>query len=377
MRWALLFGNFVIGCGVMVVLGTLNDIAQSLAVSVSVAGQLFAVAAAVMCFGAPLLAVWVGGLDRRKLLAAALAWYAVGHALCALMPSYAALLPMRALTMLAAAVFTPQAAAAIGFMTAPEHRGGAITFIFLGWSLASVLGMPASAWLGDTFGWRIAFFAVAALAALRRGLGLCGRCPPASGRRRSRCAAWSGALADPVLMAMVPSRRSPAPASSRCSPTSRLTSSDVIGASTGEASLLLVWFGAFGVIGNMARRATSTASAPSARSCRAGRGRGRRCWPGRGAGMRGRPRRSCPGRWAVRVDSLQQARLGAAAPTLALGADRAEHVGDLSRAGRGRLERRLADRPPWLRPLSWVGLGWIVAAIALSVWAARRAAHAA
>ena len=72
-RWSLLFGNFVIGCGVMVVVGTLNDIARSLEVSVAVAGQLIAVAAAVMCFGAPLLAGWVGGLDRRKLLAASLA----------------------------------------------------------------------------------------------------------------------------------------------------------------------------------------------------------------------------------------------------------------------------------------------------------------
>ena len=41
-RWALMFGNFVIGCGIMVVPGTLNDLARSLQVSVAVAGQLFA-----------------------------------------------------------------------------------------------------------------------------------------------------------------------------------------------------------------------------------------------------------------------------------------------------------------------------------------------
>ena len=65
-RWSLLFGNFVIGCGVMVVVGTLTDISRSLDVSVAVAGQLITVAAVVMCFGAPLLAGWVGGLDRRN-----------------------------------------------------------------------------------------------------------------------------------------------------------------------------------------------------------------------------------------------------------------------------------------------------------------------
>ena len=111
-RWALLFGNFVIGCGVMVVPGTLNDLAQSLQVSVAARRPADRRRRRrSMCFGAPLLAGWVGGLRppeaarRRRSL-----WYAVGHALCALMPSYAALLPLRALTMLGAAVFTPQAA---------------------------------------------------------------------------------------------------------------------------------------------------------------------------------------------------------------------------------------------------------------------------
>ena len=137
----------------------------------SVAGQLVAAAAIVMCFGAPLLAGWVGALDRRKLLAASLAWYAIGHALSALMPSYAALLPMRAVTVLGAAVFTPQAAAAIGAMTPPAERGGAITFIFIGWSVASVIGMPMSAWLGDAFGWRSAFFADRRARRDRGGLG--------------------------------------------------------------------------------------------------------------------------------------------------------------------------------------------------------------
>ena len=60
------------------------------------------------------------------------------------MPSYAALWPVRAVTVLGAAVFTPQAAAAIGHMAAPQERGRAITFIFIGWSVASVVGLPMS-----------------------------------------------------------------------------------------------------------------------------------------------------------------------------------------------------------------------------------------
>src|SRR5204862_6975088 len=99
------------------------------------------------------------------LLAFALVWDALGHLLCLLMPSYTALLPVRALTVLGAAVFTPQAAAAVGFLAPPEQRGRAITFVFLGWSLASVAGVPIASWLGETYGWRSAFGAVALLSA--------------------------------------------------------------------------------------------------------------------------------------------------------------------------------------------------------------------
>ena len=111
-RWALLFGNFAIGCGVMVVAGALNDHTHSLHISAALGGQLIALAAAVMCFGAPLLAAAVAGWDRRRLLTLALAWYAVGHLMSALMPDYAPLAAVRVVTMLGAAVFTPQAAAA-------------------------------------------------------------------------------------------------------------------------------------------------------------------------------------------------------------------------------------------------------------------------
>ena len=86
-RWALLFGNFVIGAGVMVAAGVLNDLAAWLAISVALAGQLIAIGALVMGLGAPLLAGWVAAFDRRRLLALALVWYAAGHALSALMPS--------------------------------------------------------------------------------------------------------------------------------------------------------------------------------------------------------------------------------------------------------------------------------------------------
>jgi len=200
--WALLVGNFVIGTGVMVVPGTLNEISASLAISVATAGQLITAAAAVMCIGAPLLAAAVAGWDRRQLLALSLLWYAAGHALAALMPSFGALLPVRMLTVIAPAIFTPQAAACAGLLVPPEQRGRAVTFVFLGWSMASVLGLPIGALIGGHLGWRMAFVAVALLSIVSAAsiwLTLPAGIRPAA----LTAAAWSRVLRSPVLMGIV------------------------------------------------------------------------------------------------------------------------------------------------------------------------------
>jgi predicted MFS family arabinose efflux permease len=372
-RWSLLFGNFAIGCGVMIVPGTLNDISSSLGVSVSLAGQLIAIAAAVMCFAAPLLAGWVSGFDRRRLLALALLWYAAGHALCTLMPSYAALWPMRALTVLGAAVFTPQAAAAVGFMAAPQERGRAITFIFLGWSLASVLGMPMGAWLGETFGWRVAFAFVALLAATAAAWTFAvipdGVKPAALSVR-----AWRDVLTHPVLMAMV--------AVTALSGAGQFTLfsymapyyKQVLGATPAQISLLFAWFGAFGLIGNvlLSRYVDRIGAGRAAGFTICLIGLSLLLWP-LATSLLATALVLVP--WALGCfssNSAQQARLGHAAPALAPALmalnTSAIYLGQAAGAAGG----------GWLighggfAPLHWVGLAWAVVALALSLWVHRR-----
>jgi len=372
-RWSLMFGNFVIGCGVMCVAGTLNDMAESLNVSVALAGQLIAIAAATMCFGAPLLAGWVAGFDRRRLLAFSLLWYAAGHAISALMPSYAALWPVRAVTMLAAAVFTPQAAAAIGFMTPPEHRGRAITFIFLGWSVASVLGLPLSQWIGETYGWRSAFFAIAALGAIA-AVWVFAVLPDGVRPAALSLRAWKQVLTHPVLMAMVMVTALFGAGQftlfSYFAPYYRLT----LNASTEQITALLACFGVFGLIGNIALSRMIDRVGPStAVTFTTGLiAVSMLLWP-LGTSVLSVGVILIP--WALGCfssNSGQQARLSVAAPALAPALmalnTSAIYLGQAAGAASG----------GWLiahggyAPLNWVGLAWVIAAIALSLWAGRQ-----
>ena len=378
LRWALLFGKFVTGCGIMVVPGTLNDLAQSLQISIALAGQLFAVGAAAVCFGAPLLAGWVSGFDRRKLLALSLLGYAVGHALCAAMPSYAALLPLRALTMLGAAVFTPQAGAAIGFMSPPEHRGRAIAFIFLGWSLASVLGLPMANWIGETYGWRYAF-SVIALLSLVAAAWVYAVMPSGVRPAAISLAAWKDAFATPSLMAIVAVTflfgAGQFTLFAYFTPYFR----DVLHATTNQSSLLLIWFGIFGVIGNLAlaRFIDRTGAHLAATAMVCLMALSFLIWPFV-SGVVGVGLAMIP--WAFGCfssNSAQQARLSAAAPALASALlalnTSAIYLGQAAGASSG----------GWLiahlgyAALSWVGLAWLIACIATSLWATRAAGHAA
>ena len=371
--WALMFGNFVIACGVMAAPGTLNDMARSLNVSVALAGQLIAIAAATMALGAPLLAGWVAAFDRRRLLALALLWYAAGHLLCTLMPSYATLWPVRAATMLGAAVFTPQAAATIGVMAPLQERGRAMTFVFLGWSLASVLGMPMAAWLGESFGWRVAFDAIAVLALLA-AVWVYRAMPDGVRPAALSLRAWGQVLTHPVLVPMVLitalSGAGQFTLFTYFTPYYR----QVLGADTQQTALLLMWFGAFGLIGNVvltrvidrigpnvAVAATLSLMAVSLL-----------VWP-LGVGAVSIALVLIPwGLGCFSSNSTQQARLSMAAPALAPALlalnTSAIYLGQAAGAASG----------GWLiahggfAPLHWVGLGWMLLAIALSLWVGRQ-----
>lgn len=157
-------GNFVIGTGAMIVTGMLNDIAGDFHLSAATAGQLVSAFALACCIGAPLFATLGSRLDRRVLLVAALAWYGALHLAAAFAPDFGTLLVLRFATAIGAAIFTPQAAATLPLLVDPASRGRAISFVFLGWSIASVVGVPLGTWIGATAGWRVSFGLVGVLA---------------------------------------------------------------------------------------------------------------------------------------------------------------------------------------------------------------------
>jgi MFS transporter, DHA1 family, inner membrane transport protein len=162
---ALMLGNLVTGCSVLAPAGMLIELASDLGITVHTAGLLITLGAVVLCVGSPLTAWLTSSIDRRSLLAATLAVFVVGNAASALASGYTMLMIIRLVVLAIGALYTPQAAGTAALIVPMEKRGGAIAYVFLGWSLAAAVGLPLITFVTSRYGWRAAYGGVSVIAA--------------------------------------------------------------------------------------------------------------------------------------------------------------------------------------------------------------------
>ncbi|SNS13867.1 Predicted arabinose efflux permease, MFS family [Noviherbaspirillum humi] len=248
--WSLTLGNFAIGTGVMIVPGMLNELSADLGVPPASIGMLISAFAITICVSGPILASLTTAIERRLLLTASLALYALAHLLGALAPGYVGLLGARMLTALVAAVFTSQAAATAGLMVKPEARGQAMGLVFLGWSIAAVFGTPLGAYLGAHIGWRLTMGLVALMSALF-ALAVWRQIPSRLFVAPMDGAAWKRLAGNAPLLVAVSVTACQAVGMFTVFSYMALVLKDFIGAGPTAISLLFLGFGLAGVTGNV------------------------------------------------------------------------------------------------------------------------------
>ncbi len=161
-----MLGNVAIGLCILAPAGMLSELAQGLDVAVHDAGLLVTYGAFVLCISSPLGAWLTTRLERRSLLAGTIGVLVIGEFASAFAPNYATVLALRLLMLVAAALYTPQAAATVALIVPEKERPAAMAFVFLGWSLAIAGGLPFITFMTIEFGWRVAFAALGAVSLL-------------------------------------------------------------------------------------------------------------------------------------------------------------------------------------------------------------------
>ena len=156
--------NFVIGMGAFVVIGLLDPLTEGLSLTTSGAGWVMTAYALAYAVLSPLLVSSTGRLGRRRVIAAGLLVFAIANVVMALAPSATWVFIARIIAAGGAGIVTPVAAAVAAGVSAPENRAKALSTVFIGLTLAQVIGVPAGSFIAYTFGWRAAFWIVALLA---------------------------------------------------------------------------------------------------------------------------------------------------------------------------------------------------------------------
>ncbi|MFF2780168.1 MFS transporter [Streptomyces sp. NPDC058052] len=170
---ALAISAFGIGTTEFVMMGLLPNVAGDLGTTVPTAGHLVSAYALGVVVGAPLLTALGSRVPRKRMLLLLMALFTVGNLASALAPGYGWLLAGRVLAGLPHGAFFGVGAVVAARLVRPDRQARAVATMFLGLTVANILGVPAATLLGQHLGWRATFLVVAviglgSLAALAR-----------------------------------------------------------------------------------------------------------------------------------------------------------------------------------------------------------------
>jgi len=154
---ALAVSAFAIGTTEFISVGLLPLISQDLHVSVSTAGLTVSLYALGVTFGAPILTSVTSNMSRKSLLLWIMIIFIIGNSIAASATSIGVLLVARVLSAFSHGVFM-SIGSTIAASLVPENRSAsAISIMFTGLTVATITGVPFGTFIGQQFGWRIAF----------------------------------------------------------------------------------------------------------------------------------------------------------------------------------------------------------------------------
>ncbi|MEV4969974.1 MFS transporter [Streptomyces scopuliridis] len=171
--FALAVSAFGIGTTEFVMMGLLPNVADDLGTSVPTAGYLVSAYAIGVVVGAPLLTALGSRIPRKRMLLLLMGLFVIGNLGSALAPGFGWLLAGRFLAGLPHGAFFGVGAVVAARLVREGRQARAVATMFLGLTVANIVGVPAATLLGQNLGWRATFLVVTvigliALAALAR-----------------------------------------------------------------------------------------------------------------------------------------------------------------------------------------------------------------
>ena len=153
----LIASSFMLGMSEFIVVGILPDIAADLKISEVTVGNLVSLFAFVYAPVTPLGSALSTRFPRFATHLTLIGIFLAGNILCAFASNYAVLVVARIMIALVSGTLVAVAMTYAPDVTTDRFRTKFIAWVFSGFSIASVVGVPVGTWVANTFGWRWAF----------------------------------------------------------------------------------------------------------------------------------------------------------------------------------------------------------------------------
>ncbi|PLR69142.1 MFS transporter [Bacillus sp. UMB0893] len=157
---ALAVSAFAIGTTEFISVGLLPLIAEDLSIPVTTAGLTVSLYALGVTFGAPILTSLTSNMSRKTLLLWIMIVFILGNSLAAGASSIGLLLAGRVIAAFSHGIFMSIGSTIAADLVPENRRASAISIMFTGLTVATVTGVPFGTFIGQQFGWRLAFIVI-------------------------------------------------------------------------------------------------------------------------------------------------------------------------------------------------------------------------
>ncbi|WP_429970320.1 MFS transporter [Fructilactobacillus sp. Tb1] len=154
---------FMLGMSEFIIVGVLGDIADTFHVSIASVGLLTTIFAVIYAISTPILSLMVGEHRLNKVMLLIMSVFIFGNILSAIAPNFLVLTISRVITALVSGITISIAITFATYITPKEKRAWIVSWVFSGFSIASVFGVPTGTWLSNQVGWRVTFWIIAIL----------------------------------------------------------------------------------------------------------------------------------------------------------------------------------------------------------------------
>jgi DHA1 family inner membrane transport protein len=161
---ALAIGGFAIGTTEFVTMGLLPQIATGVAITIPEAGHIVSAYALGVVVGAPLIAALGARVPRKSILIWLMTAFAAGNIGSSMASSYSQLMLARFISGLPHGAFFGIGAVVAASLVPRRRRTWAVSMMFAGLTVANIIGVPVSTWVGQKFGWQWPYVLVGVLA---------------------------------------------------------------------------------------------------------------------------------------------------------------------------------------------------------------------